>query len=347
MSTTVAAWVLIRPVVEAGVVGHDHHAVDRREQLRRERLGDALDAVLGEALHPRIVVLHVRALRVEQADDVERRALAQVVDVGLVRDADHQHPGALHRAARVVQHLADLADPEERHLGVELAGQVDEPRLVVEAPHLPREVVRIDRDAVAADARAGSEFHEAERLGGRGVDHFPHVHAQLVADDGHFVDQADVHAAEGVLQQLHQLGGLDRRHLHDLLDRRLVERGHDAGAVGGDAAHDLRRVAGVPGRVARIDALGAEGEEEILAHLEPGLLERRLHHFARGPRIRGALEHDRLPGPERGLDRLGGGHDEAHVRILELGERRRHADRDRVRLARGATDRWSRRSARP
>ena len=85
--------------------------------------------------------------------------------------------------------------------------------------------------------------------------------------------------------------------------------------------------------IARVHPLGAEGEEEILADLEPGALERRQQDLARRAGIGRALEDDRLAAPERALHRLGGGHDVADVGILELRERRRHADGDRVRLA--------------
>ena len=50
---------------------------------------------------------------------------------------------------------------------------------------------------------------------------------------GHLVDQADVHAAEGVLQQLHQLGGLGRRDRHQRIDRRLVQRARHLGRQAG------------------------------------------------------------------------------------------------------------------
>ena len=101
---------------------------------------------------------------------------------------------------------ATFLDDERRHLAVDLAGEVDEARLVVQRAHLPREVVRIERDAVSADARARRELHEAERLRRRRVDDFPHVHAELVADDRHLVHEPDVHRPERVLEQLHQLG---------------------------------------------------------------------------------------------------------------------------------------------
>src|SRR4029077_2449185 len=62
-------------------------------------------------------------------------------------------------------------------------------------------------------------------------------------------------------------------------------------------------------------------------------LESWLHDLAGGPGIGGALEDDRLAATESALDGVGGGDDVADVRILELGERSGHADRDGVGLA--------------
>ena len=42
-----------------------------------------------------------------------------------------------------------------RHVAVDLAGELDEARVVVERLELPREVERIDRDAVAAEPGPG------------------------------------------------------------------------------------------------------------------------------------------------------------------------------------------------
>ena len=61
----------------------------------------------------------------------------------------------------------------------------------------------------------GRELHEAVGLGGRRLDHLPHVDAQLVAHDRHLVDQGDIDRPEGVLQQLDHLGRLGGRDRHD------------------------------------------------------------------------------------------------------------------------------------
>ena len=74
------------------------------------------------------------------------------------------------------------------------------------ALHPPGQVRRVDRQAVAADARAGGEPHEAERLGRRRVDGLPDVDAEVVGEHRDLVDQGDVDVPEGVLEQLGQLG---------------------------------------------------------------------------------------------------------------------------------------------
>src|SRR2546426_7564352 len=45
----------------------------------------------------------------------------------------------------------------------------------------------------------------------RCLDHLPHIHAELVTHDRHFVDEPDVDTAECVLEDLHQLGRFRRR----------------------------------------------------------------------------------------------------------------------------------------
>ena len=179
---------------------------------------------------------------------------------------EDEDPASLHRALVVVERARHLAHHVLRHLGVDLARQVDEARLVVQRAHLPREVVRVERDAVTADARSRREAHEPERLRSRGVDDFPDVDAELVADDRHLVHEPDVHGAERVLQQLDQFRRLGARDRDDGVDARGVERRRHFGARRGHATDNLGRVLRVPRRVARIDALRAERQERVLAN---------------------------------------------------------------------------------
>ena len=143
-----------------------------------------------------------------------------------------------------------------RHRPVDLSRQLDEPRLESVLLRLPRQVKRVDRNAVPPEARAGIEGHEAERLGRRGSNHFPHVDAQPVAHERDLVHEADVDRAERVLEQLDHLGDFGRAHRHDSLDRRGVQRAGQFRRLRVHAADDFGHVARIECVVARVDAFG-------------------------------------------------------------------------------------------
>ena len=209
------------------------------------------------------MVVHLGAVGAEQADDLERRRLAQVVDVGLVGDAEHQHLGAVQALAARVERAVELLDAEVRHVLVDLAGQLDELRPEVELARLPAQVERVDGDAVAAEAGAGLELHEAEGLGRGRVDDLPDVDLHAVAEHRQLVHQRDVDAAEDVLEQLGHLRDLGRADRHDVVERGPVDLQRPRRAGRREAADDLGRalggVVGAPG----VHALGREGEVEV------------------------------------------------------------------------------------
>ncbi len=173
-------------VVDCGVRGDDRDAV---VALGLERRG----AHPVELLDVRVVVADVGAGRPQQLDQLLGRRLAHVADVGLVGDAEDQDLRAGDRALQpVVQRLRDDRAAEVRHVVVDLAGELDEARREVVLARLPREVVGVERDAVPAEAGAGLERLEAERLGGGGVDDLPDVDAHPVAELRELVDERDV-----------------------------------------------------------------------------------------------------------------------------------------------------------
>ena len=83
-----------------------------------------------------------------------------------------------------------------------LAGQLDELGVLPILARLPREVERVNRDAMPAETGAGVEGHVAEGLGLRGVDDLPHVNAHRGVNLLQLVHQRDVHATEDVFQKL-------------------------------------------------------------------------------------------------------------------------------------------------
>src|SRR5262249_36767787 len=175
--------------------------------------------------------------------------------------------------AVLVQGELELLDDVVGHLDVDLAGELDEPRRDAELPSLPRQVEGIERDAVAAPARARIEAHEAERLGRGGVEDLPDVDAHAVEDHLELVRERDVDRPEDVLDELRRLGGPGVARADRPLDHGVVDGLGEVAAELVDPADDLRNRSGRERRIARILALGRERQEELLAALESRLLE--------------------------------------------------------------------------
>ena len=95
-------------------------------------------------------------------------------------------------------------------------------------------------------------------------------------------------------------------------------------------------------RIARIDALGREREEEIDAGLQPARFEHRLDELLGRAGIGRRFEDDEHARMQVRGDHLDRRHDVRHVGILRLPQRRRHADVDRVELRDDARSRSSR-----
>src|SRR5215211_2416546 len=139
------------------------------------------------------MIIHPGPLLLEHADHVESGTLPHIVDVLFVRNAENKNPASVYGLSIGVQCQRNAFDDQYRHLAVDLARKVDEASLVVQRAHLPREIVWIERNAVPANSRPWCKLHEAEGLRCGSVDYFPDIHAKLVANDLHLVDEADVH----------------------------------------------------------------------------------------------------------------------------------------------------------
>ena len=197
----------------------------------------------------------------------------------------------------IVERVLNLVHDEVRHLAVDVARQLDEARFDAGLLGLPGQIERIDRDAVPAQAGAGIERHEPERLGGGGINHFPDVDAHAVAHQRHFVHQADVDHAERVFEQLHHFGhagGTDRNHV---FERLRIEQRAQPRAGGRDSADHLGDVDGLKFRIAGVDALGRKTQEELLAGFEAGPLEHGQHQFIGGSGISGGFQDHELARP--------------------------------------------------
>ena len=202
-------------------------------------------------------------------------------------------------------------------LRVDLLGQLDEAERVAErGADLVGQVVRVDRDAVPADARVRGRTPGSRRAWWRRRAMTSHRSmSELVAEHRHLVDQRDVDVPVGVLQQLGHLG-LAGAACTARPCRRSGRRTHGAAAVhsGGEAADDLRGVAARRSRVARVDPLRRERQVEVAAARQPGGLEDRPDDLLGRARVGGRLQHDQHPGAEVPRDGRDRGVDGVEVR---------------------------------
>ena len=163
-----------------------------------------------------------------------------------------------------------------------------------------------------------------------GIDHREDVEAQPLEDELELVDQGDVARAEDVFGELDCLGGGSRGDGHDLRDEAAVEgrgEGHGVRLVGAD---DLGNAAGGEGRVARVLALGAVGDEHGLARNEAGSRQHRGHHLGCGAGPGGRFEHDQAAGSEVRNHRVQRAGDEGEIGLAVWAQWRGHADQDGV-----------------
>ena len=179
---------------------------------------------------------------------------------------------------------------------------------------------------------SGREFHETEGFRGRRLDDLPHVHVEPVGDERHLVHQSDIHGPEGIFQNLHHLRRLSGRNRHHRVDEVLVDRQSRLGALRGHPSDDLRGVLRFPYWVSGIHPLGREAQEEVLAYLQAGALQRGKEYLPGRPRIRGRLQNHELPRAQRLCHRFRRGDHKRDVRILRFRQRSRHRNRDGITL---------------
>ncbi len=210
-------------------------------------------------------------------DDVQSRAFAVIVDIRFIGDAENEHLGAVHRGLIAVEDLHGAVDDILRHAGVDFAGGLDQAGVIVELAGLPGKVKRVERNAVAAESRSRIKRLKAVRLCFGRVDHVPDIDAHTVADDRHFVREADIDIAVGVFKELFHFGnGRGGNLVYAALQHIAVQRGGNLRAVFSDAADDLRGIFRLILLVARVHALRREGKVKILAAFEAACLKDRL-----------------------------------------------------------------------
>src|SRR3546814_3072876 len=95
-------------------------------------------------------------------------------------------------------------------------------RVDAEFARLPRQIERIDRNAVAADARTRIISGEAERLRLRRIDDLEDVEPHPLRDDLHLVDQPNIDGAVDVFEQLDHFRCARRTDRDDMVDETAI-----------------------------------------------------------------------------------------------------------------------------
>src|SRR5205823_284437 len=98
-----------------------------------------------------------------------------IVNVFFIRDAKYEQLRAIQTFLLLVERRGYRFDHMVGHRSVYFACQLDESSRKVVFARLPRKIKRINWNAMPAQPRSGIKRHEAERLGGGRVNHFPDV----------------------------------------------------------------------------------------------------------------------------------------------------------------------------
>ena len=274
-----------RGIIDLVVIGCDEHSVVSADDGRfeRDRPPPRQRGVLSGLRDHRnegIMVVDRSAARLKEFDQLQRRALAHVVDVLFVGQADKQDRGPRQTFPKMLVERRDhSSDHVGRHARVDLAGELDEAGCDVEFARLPGEVKRIDRDAMPAEARAWVKWHEAEGLRLGGVDHLPDVDVHDVVDQLQLIHERNVDCSKDIFGQLHRLGRPRRRYRNCAREERLVERLGERKRARPVATDDLRDRRRTVFNVARVLAFWREGEKKIDSAAKPGLLQDGLDDF--------------------------------------------------------------------
>src|SRR5262245_64060686 len=154
------------------MIGYDHDTIGL---VQSSLVRTELKTVEAHVRHVRIGVSQMRPTSLQELNDIESRRLTNIVDVLLIGYSENVYSRAFHRLATIVERVLHLLDNEHRHLAIDVTGQLDKPSLDSRLPRLPRQVVRIDRYAVAPQPRPWIERHKAKRLCRGGFDYFPDI----------------------------------------------------------------------------------------------------------------------------------------------------------------------------
>src|SRR5947208_7907125 len=130
-----------------------------------------------------IVIGHLCASFCQQLHQRITGRLALIIDVRLIGQTQNQNLGAVDGLASRVERICDRAHNMLGHARIDLAGQLNETRMLTIFASLPCEIKWIDGDAMPAKPRAGIKRHETKWLRLGGFDDLPDVNSHGAVQD--------------------------------------------------------------------------------------------------------------------------------------------------------------------
>src|SRR5689334_20297161 len=106
-----------------------------------------------------------------------------IIHVWLVRQTKDQNLAAFDGLGPLIQRFCDSMHHMFRHPGINLAGEFNEARILIELACFPSEIEGIDWDTVSAKPRPWIERHKSKRLRLCCINYLPDIDAHRLINE--------------------------------------------------------------------------------------------------------------------------------------------------------------------
>src|SRR5207302_5447793 len=122
---------------------------------------------------------------------------------------------------------------------VYFSGELNEAGREIVFLRLPRQIKRIDGNAVTTETGARIKGRISKRFGSRGVNDFPDIDAHSVGQQFELIHESDVYGTVNVLEQFHQFCRAGRGDGHDFINHLRIQGLSDLETRGRGSSHNL------------------------------------------------------------------------------------------------------------
>src|ERR1035441_7137706 len=155
-----------------------------------------------------------------------------VIDIAFKSNAGHEYFGVAQTNWKVGNGFEYQILHVKRHGLVSFGGKRNEIRFEIVSARLPRQIKRVDQDAMAANSGSGIERHIAKWFRCRRIDNFPHIYStHSVTKLRKLVDERDIDRPENIFEQLFHFGHFGTANCDDVCDDLLVSQNSKPSAI--------------------------------------------------------------------------------------------------------------------